>query len=79
MIVNAAGVFAERVEALAGNQEESQVHVKPAKGIHLTIPRSALQMYGRTAVVLCDVPANSVAVGVPAQVRPRRPAGKPEF
>ena len=52
MVVNAAGVFAERVEALAGNQEESQVHVKPAKGIHLTIPRSALQMYGRTAVVL---------------------------
>ena len=34
---------------------------------------------GANAVVLCDVPANSIAVGVPAQVRPRRSAGNPEF
>jgi serine O-acetyltransferase len=29
---------------------------------------------GANAVVLCDVPDNSIAVGVPAVVRPRRPA-----
>ena len=29
---------------------------------------------GANAVVLCDVPDNSIAVGVPATVRPRRPA-----
>ncbi len=29
---------------------------------------------GANAVVLCDVPPNSVAVGVPAQIRPRRQA-----
>jgi serine O-acetyltransferase len=28
---------------------------------------------GANAVVLCDVPDNSIAVGVPAVVRPRRP------
>jgi serine O-acetyltransferase len=30
---------------------------------------------GANAVVLCDVPSNSLAVGVPAQVRPRKSAG----
>jgi len=29
---------------------------------------------GANAVVLCDVPSNSIAVGVPARVLPRRPA-----
>ena len=29
-------------------------------------------MIGANAVVLCDVPDNSIAVGVPAEVRPRR-------
>ena len=29
---------------------------------------------GANAVVLCDVPANSIAVGVPAKVKPKRPA-----
>jgi len=34
---------------------------------------------GANAVVLADVPPNSIAVGVPAQIRPRRPAaGQPE-
>ena len=28
---------------------------------------------GANAVVLCDVPSDSIAVGVPAVVRPRRP------
>src|ERR1700731_4836838 len=29
---------------------------------------------GANAVVITDVPANSIAVGVPAKIRPRRPA-----
>lgn len=31
---------------------------------------------GANAVVLCDVPANCIAVGVPARVRPRTPRGQ---
>jgi serine O-acetyltransferase len=31
---------------------------------------------GANAVVLQDVPAHSIAVGIPAQVRPRRPVGQ---
>ena len=31
---------------------------------------------GANAVVLQDVPANSIAVGIPARVRPRRPVGQ---
>ena len=31
-------------------------------------------LIGANAVVICDVPANSVAVGVPAVVKPRKPS-----
>jgi len=31
---------------------------------------------GANAVVLCDVPSNSLAIGVPAQVRPRKSTGR---
>ncbi|HUS14992.1 MAG TPA: glycerol-3-phosphate dehydrogenase/oxidase, partial [Chloroflexia bacterium] len=48
-VINAGGVFAGRIEALAGG--EPQIQVKPAKGVHLTVPRHALQM-GRDAIVL---------------------------
>jgi glycerol-3-phosphate dehydrogenase len=48
-VVNAGGVFAGRIEALVGG--ESHLQVKPAKGVHLTVPRSVLQM-GRDAIVL---------------------------
>jgi glycerol-3-phosphate dehydrogenase len=47
-VVNAAGVFAQRVEELAG---PSSIHISPAKGVHLTVPREALKM-GRYAAVL---------------------------
>jgi serine O-acetyltransferase len=30
---------------------------------------------GANAVVLCDVPAHHVAVGIPARCRPRKPGG----
>jgi glycerol-3-phosphate dehydrogenase len=48
-IVNAAGVFAGRIESLAG--DDSQVRIEPAKGTHLTVPRNVLKI-GRDAVVL---------------------------
>jgi glycerol-3-phosphate dehydrogenase len=48
-VVNAGGVFAGRIEALVGG--ESSLQVKPAKGVHLTVPRSVLRM-GRDAIVL---------------------------
>src|SRR5690349_12029156 len=48
-VVNAAGVWAGRIEALTGG--EPQIHVEPAKGVHLTVPRSALKM-GKDAIVL---------------------------
>lgn len=32
-------------------------------------------LIGANAVVLTDVPANSIAIGIPAVVRPRRPPG----
>ena len=48
-VVNAGGVFAGRIESLAG--DDSQVRIEPAKGIHLTVPRSALKI-GKSAVVL---------------------------
>jgi glycerol-3-phosphate dehydrogenase len=47
-VVNAAGVFAQRVEELAG---PSSIHISPAKGVHLTVPRDVLKM-GRYAAVL---------------------------
>jgi glycerol-3-phosphate dehydrogenase len=47
-VVNAAGVFAQRVEELAG---PSSIKISPAKGVHLTVPREALKM-GRYAAVL---------------------------
>ncbi len=33
---------------------------------------------GANAVVITDVPSNSIAVGVPAKIRPRKPAPVPE-
>ena len=33
---------------------------------------------GANAVVLCDIPSDHIAVGVPAVARPRRPAAKPD-
>ncbi|MBF6612676.1 MAG: glycerol-3-phosphate dehydrogenase/oxidase [Chloroflexi bacterium] len=48
IVVNAGGVFAARIERLAG---PSTIRIKPAKGAHLTVPREALRMKN-DAVVL---------------------------
>src|SRR5205814_8965104 len=41
-VVNACGVFAGRIEAMAGGQ--SKIHITPAKGVHITVPRDALKI-----------------------------------
>lgn len=47
-VVNAGGVFAGRIEEMAGR---SNIEIKPAKGVHLTVSRDALKM-GKHALVL---------------------------
>jgi glycerol-3-phosphate dehydrogenase len=47
-VVNAAGVFADRIEEMAG---APGVSIQPAKGVHLTVSREALRM-DRHAIVL---------------------------
>jgi glycerol-3-phosphate dehydrogenase len=41
-VINAGGVFAGKIEALTGQQ--SDLHIQPAKGVHLTVSREALDM-----------------------------------
>jgi glycerol-3-phosphate dehydrogenase len=48
-VVNAAGVFAQRVEELTGL--ESQLSVAPAKGVHLVFSRDALPMTDKAVVL----------------------------
>lgn len=48
-VINAGGVFAERIARLTGR--EAALSVEPAKGVHLTVPREALKM-GEDAIVL---------------------------
>lgn len=47
-VINAGGVFAGKIEALAG---ESQLVIKPAKGVHITVARERIQLT-EDAVVL---------------------------
>jgi glycerol-3-phosphate dehydrogenase len=62
-VVNATGVFAERVEAMAGG--EPSLRVAPAKGVHLTVPREALHMTHNTAVVLPETEDGRILFLVP--------------
>lgn len=48
-IVNAAGVFAQRVQELTGH--ESHVTMEPSKGVHLVVARERVRL-GDTAVVI---------------------------
>ncbi|MEO6456709.1 MAG: glycerol-3-phosphate dehydrogenase/oxidase [Chloroflexia bacterium] len=48
IVVNAGGVFAGRIEEMAG---PSAIKIKPSRGTHLTVPREALKL-GKHAVVL---------------------------
>ncbi|MBE3561649.1 MAG: glycerol-3-phosphate dehydrogenase/oxidase [Ktedonobacteraceae bacterium] len=65
-VVNATGVFAERIEALTG--EEPQVHVEPSKGVHLVLEREKLKL-GDHAIVLPETEDRRILFVVPWQSR----------
>ncbi len=48
-VINAGGVFAERIARLTGR--EAPISVEPAKGVHITVPREAVKL-GKDAIVL---------------------------
>lgn len=65
-VVNAAGVFAEEVTALTG--DESKVSVAPSKGVHLVVPRERVRL-GDTAVVLPETDDNRILFVIPWESR----------
>lgn len=64
-IINATGVFAGRIEAMAG---ASRISVKPAKGVHLTLPREAIPTTEH-AIVLPETPDGRLLFIVPWNTR----------
>jgi glycerol-3-phosphate dehydrogenase len=65
-IVNATGIYTERVERMLG--EESQVQIDPSKGVHLVLSREALKM-GDYAIVLPETDDKRILFIVPWQSR----------
>jgi glycerol-3-phosphate dehydrogenase len=65
-IVNATGVYTERVEALTG--EESQIQVEPSKGVHLVLAREDLKL-GDSAIVLPETEDKRILFIVPWESR----------
>jgi glycerol-3-phosphate dehydrogenase len=65
-IVNAAGVFAERVSALTG--DESKAHIAPSKGVHLVVDSGRLGI-GETGVVLPETDDGRILFVLPWEDR----------
>ena len=65
-LINAAGVFAEQVAALSG--DESKATIEPSKGIHLVVARERLGI-SDTAVVLPETEDGRILYVVPWQSR----------
>lgn len=65
-IVNATGIFAEQVEALAGTTP--QLAIEPSKGVHLVLRRDDLPM-GADAVVLPETADGRIIFLVPWRSR----------
>jgi len=61
-IVNAAGVFAEQVAALTG--DESKATIEPSKGIHLVVARERMQI-STSAVVLPETEDGRILYVIP--------------
>jgi len=61
-IVNAAGVFAERVTALTG--DESRVAIEPSKGVHLVVARERVRITD-TALVLPETDDGRILFVIP--------------
>jgi len=64
-VINAAGVWAGKVESMAG---EGTVAIRPAKGVHLTLPREAMPVTDY-AVVLPETPDGRLLFIVPWNTR----------
>jgi glycerol-3-phosphate dehydrogenase len=65
-IINATGVFAERVVALTG--DESKVTIEPSKGIHLVVARERLEITDN-AVVLPETDDGRILYVIPWSAR----------
>jgi glycerol-3-phosphate dehydrogenase len=65
-VVNATGIFAEKVEELAGI--EPQIEVEPSKGVHLVFAREKLQL-GNDAIVLPETEDKRILFIVPWESR----------
>ncbi|MEO5952528.1 MAG: glycerol-3-phosphate dehydrogenase/oxidase, partial [Chloroflexia bacterium] len=62
-IINATGVFSEKVEAMAGGTPS--LKVAPAKGAHITVSREAIGLKRQTAVVLPETDDGRILFLVP--------------
>jgi glycerol-3-phosphate dehydrogenase len=65
-IVNATGIFSEKVEELAGI--EPQIEVEPSKGVHLVFSHEKLQL-GNDAIVLPETEDKRILFLVPWESR----------
>ncbi|MFL5628887.1 MAG: glycerol-3-phosphate dehydrogenase/oxidase [Ktedonobacteraceae bacterium] len=65
-VVNAAGVFSEKVEALA--DPEPLVHIEPSKGVHLVLSREDIKL-GDAAIVLPETEDKRILFIVPWESR----------
>jgi glycerol-3-phosphate dehydrogenase len=65
-IVNAGGIWAERIEALTGG--EAQIEVQPSKGVHLVVERQRLGL-GEMAIVLPQTEDNRILFVIPWEGR----------
>jgi glycerol-3-phosphate dehydrogenase len=61
-VVNATGVYAERIEELTG--VEPQVQIEPSKGVHLVLSREDLKL-GNSAIVLPETEDKRILFIVP--------------
>lgn len=61
-VVNATGVYAERVEELTG--VKPQISIEPSKGVHLILSREDLKL-GNTAIVLPETEDKRILFVVP--------------
>lgn len=64
--VNAGGIFAERVEALTG--EEPQIEVQPSKGVHLVVSRERVRVR-EDAIVLPETEDQRLIFVIPWETR----------
>jgi glycerol-3-phosphate dehydrogenase len=65
-IVNATGVYAEKIEALAGVAQ--QIEVEPSKGVHLVLSKEKLKL-GNDAIVLPETHDKRILFIVPWESR----------